>query len=126
MKQRLIMFGYEKNATIKGDVEKLLKAGHVEKVQFSEWLSNMVLVSKGSGKWRMCIDFHDLNKVCPKDHYPLPRINQLIGSMSGFELLSMMDAYQGYHQIRIFPGYVLKNNFVSTYGTFRYVRISLI
>ncbi|KAL0319705.1 UNVERIFIED_CONTAM: hypothetical protein Sradi_5232000 [Sesamum radiatum] len=50
------------------------------------------------GKWRMCIDLRDLNKACPKDFYSLPRIDQLVGSTSGCELLSMMDALQGYHQ----------------------------
>ncbi|KAL0360412.1 UNVERIFIED_CONTAM: Retrovirus-related Pol polyprotein from transposon [Sesamum radiatum] len=51
----------------------------------------------------MCIDFRDLNKACPKDFYPLPRIDLLVDSTSGFELLSMMDASQGYHQIMLAP-----------------------
>ncbi|KAL0446049.1 UNVERIFIED_CONTAM: hypothetical protein Slati_1732800 [Sesamum latifolium] len=51
----------------------------------------------------MCIDFRDLNKACPKDYYPLPRIDQLVESTSECELLSMMDASQGYHQIMLTP-----------------------
>ncbi|KAL0414932.1 UNVERIFIED_CONTAM: hypothetical protein Slati_3325100 [Sesamum latifolium] len=80
-----------------------MAAGHIEEIQFPEWLSNVVLVPKPGGKWRMCIDFRDLNKACPKDFYPLPRIDQLVDSTSGCELLSMMDASQGYHQIMLAP-----------------------
>ncbi|XP_012842421.1 PREDICTED: uncharacterized protein LOC105962655 [Erythranthe guttata] len=58
-----------------------------------------VLVQKTNGQWRMCIDFRDLNKACPKDDYPLPRLDQLVDATAGCELLSMMDASQGYHQI---------------------------
>ncbi|KAL0400239.1 UNVERIFIED_CONTAM: Retrovirus-related Pol polyprotein from transposon [Sesamum radiatum] len=80
-----------------------MAAGHIEELQFSEWLSNVVLVPKPGEKWRMCIDFQDLNIACPKDFYPLPRIHQLVDSTSGCELLSMMDASQGYHQIMLAP-----------------------
>ncbi|KAL0445055.1 UNVERIFIED_CONTAM: Pro-Pol polyprotein [Sesamum latifolium] len=80
-----------------------MAARHIEEIQFPEWLSNVLLVPKPRGKWRMCIDFRDLNKVCPKDFYPLPRIDQLVDSTSGRELLSMIDASQGYHQIMLAP-----------------------
>ncbi|KAL0453914.1 UNVERIFIED_CONTAM: hypothetical protein Slati_1369500 [Sesamum latifolium] len=88
---------------IQPEVNKLMAAGHIEEIQFPEWLSNVVLVPKPLEKWRMCIDFRDLNKACPKDFYPLPRIDQLVDSTSGCELLSMMDASQGYHQIMLAP-----------------------
>ncbi|KAL0310354.1 UNVERIFIED_CONTAM: Transposon Ty3-G Gag-Pol polyprotein [Sesamum calycinum] len=66
-------------------------------IQFPEWLSSIVLVPKPGRKWRMCIDFRDLNKACPKDFYPLPRIDKLVDSTSGCELLNVMDTSQGYH-----------------------------
>ncbi|KAL0458483.1 UNVERIFIED_CONTAM: hypothetical protein Slati_0475500 [Sesamum latifolium] len=69
----------------------------------------------------MCIDFRDLNKACPKDFYPLPRIDQLVDSTSGCELLSMMDASQGYHQIMLAPEDRKKVNFITSEGTFWYV-----
>ncbi|XP_075475721.1 uncharacterized protein LOC142510296 [Primulina tabacum] len=99
IKQKKRHFGPEKDKIIEEQVKEMLGAGHIKEVQFSTWLSNVVLVPKATGKWRMCVDFRDLNKACPKDCYPLPRIDQLVDSTSGFELLSFMDAYQGYHQI---------------------------
>lgn len=66
------------------EVEKLLKSRHIEEIQFSDWLCNVVLVEKSPGKFRMCNDFTFLNKYCPKDLYPLPRIDQLVDSTSGW------------------------------------------
>ncbi|XP_073121675.1 uncharacterized protein [Henckelia pumila] len=97
--QKKRYFGPEKDAVIKEQVDELLKAGNIEEIHFPTWLSNIVLVPKPTGKWRMCVDFRDLNKACPKDCYPLPRIDQLVDSTAGHELLSFLDAYQGYHQI---------------------------
>ncbi|KAL0394875.1 UNVERIFIED_CONTAM: Pro-Pol polyprotein [Sesamum latifolium] len=98
-----------------------MAAGHIEEIQFPEWLSNVVLVPKPGGKWRMCIDFKDLNKARPKDFYPLPRIDQLVHSTSGCELLSMMDASQGYHQIMLAPEDRKRISFITSSGTFCYV-----
>ncbi|KAL0386593.1 UNVERIFIED_CONTAM: Pro-Pol polyprotein [Sesamum latifolium] len=98
-----------------------MAAGHIEKIQFPEWLSNVFLVPKPGGKWRMCIDFRNLNNACHKDFYPLPRIDQLIDSTSGCELLSMMDASQGYHQIMLAPEDRKKVSFITSTDTFYYV-----
>jgi len=62
-------------------------------------VSDVVLVKKPNGTWRMCIDFTDLNRACPKDSYPLPKIDKLVDSTAGHELLSLMDAFLRYHQI---------------------------
>ena len=59
------------------------------------------IVKKANGKWRMYVDFTDLNKACPKDSYPLPRIDQLVDSTAGHQLLSFMDAFSGYNQIKM-------------------------
>jgi len=85
------------------ETEKLLKVGHIREIQYPEWLSNMVLVKKASGKWRMCVDFTNLNKACPKDSYLLPSIDALGDSASGCKLLSFLDAFSGYNQIRMHP-----------------------
>ncbi|KAL0410817.1 UNVERIFIED_CONTAM: Pro-Pol polyprotein [Sesamum latifolium] len=114
-------FGRKKDKIIQAEVNKLVAAGHIEEIQFSEWLSNAVLVPKPGGKWRMCIDFRDPNKVCPKDFYSLPRIGQLVDSTSGCELLSMMDASKGYHQIMLAPEDRKRVSFITYAGTFCYV-----
>ncbi|KAL0405404.1 UNVERIFIED_CONTAM: hypothetical protein Slati_3854300 [Sesamum latifolium] len=69
----------------------------------------------------MCIDFRDLNKACPKDFYPLPIIDQLVDSISGCELLNMLDASQGYHQIMLAPEDRKRVSFITSAGTFCYV-----
>ena len=80
-------------------MEKLLEAGFIREVFYPEWLANVVMVKKNNDKWRMCVDFIDLNKACPKDSFPLPRIDQLVDSIVGHKLLSFMDALSGYNQI---------------------------
>ena len=80
-------------------MERLLASRAIREVQYLIWLSNTVVVKKKNRKWRVCIDFTDLNKACPKDPFPLPRIDQLVDSASGHARLSFLDAFQGYHQI---------------------------
>ncbi|XP_073033744.1 uncharacterized protein [Primulina eburnea] len=121
VKKKKRHFGPKKDKVIEKQVEELLKAGHIREVNFPSWLSNVVLVPKSTGKWRMCVDFRDLNKACPKDCYPLPRIDQLVDSTSGCELLSFLDAYQGYHQIPLALEDQDKASFITSGGTFCYV-----
>jgi len=93
----------ERRLVIREKMQKLWKAGHIREIQYPEWLANVVLVQKANGKWRMCVDFTDLNKACPKDSYPLPNIDSLVDSASGCRLLSFLDAFSGYNQIRMHP-----------------------
>ncbi|RDY04217.1 Tf2-11, partial [Mucuna pruriens] len=75
--------GEEKRRAIQEETSKLLKAGFIREVRYPEWLANVVMVRKANGKWRMCTDYTDLNKVCPKDPYPLPNIDRLVDSFHG-------------------------------------------
>ena len=68
----------EKRAAIQYEINHLLKEGFIRDVPFPEWLANPVMVKKPNGTWRMCVDYTDLNKSCPKDEYPLPRIDQIV------------------------------------------------
>ncbi|KAL0395967.1 UNVERIFIED_CONTAM: Transposon Ty3-G Gag-Pol polyprotein [Sesamum calycinum] len=120
VKQKKRAFGNERIKAIKEEVEKLLRTYYIRPVQYPEWLANVVLVPKPNGKWRMCIDFTDLNKACPKDSYLLPRIDTLIDSMSGCELMSFLDAFQGYNQIRLARDDQEKTSFVIDQGIFCY------
>ncbi|XP_073129378.1 uncharacterized protein [Henckelia pumila] len=99
IKQKKRHFGLEKERVIKKEVDEILRAGHIREVKFPTWLSNVVLVQKSSRKWRMCVDFRDLNNAFPKDFYLLPQIDQLVDSTAGHQYLCFMDAHQGYHQI---------------------------
>ena len=72
----------------------------IREVYYPDWLANVVLVKKANRKWRMCADFIDLNQACSKDSFPLPRIDQLVDSTTGHKLLTFMDAFLGYNQIK--------------------------
>ena len=85
----------ERNKVVAKEVEKLLEVGFIREVFYPEWLANVIMVKKNNDKWRMCVDFTDLNKACPKDSFPLPRIDQLVDSTTGHKLLSFMDAFSG-------------------------------
>ncbi|XP_071727688.1 uncharacterized protein [Rutidosis leptorrhynchoides] len=81
------------------EVTKLVRAGILLEVQYQSWIANPVLVKKHDGSWRMCIDFKDLNKVCPKDNYPLPEIDLKVESLHAFPYKCFLDATRGHHQI---------------------------
>ena len=80
----------------------------------------MVTVKKAIGKWRMCVDFIDLNKACPKDSYPLPCIDQLVDLTTSHQLLSFMDAFSGYNQIKMDEADQEKTSFITSQCLFCY------
>ena len=90
IQQRKRVFAQERDKAIAEEVQKLLDADFIREVYYPNWLANVVMVKKANGKWRMCVDFTDLNKACPKDSYPLPRIDTLVDSTARHELLSFM------------------------------------
>src|SRR4051812_44252908 len=87
---------------------------------YLEWLANPVLVLKKNGTWRMCINYTDLNKAFPKDRFALPRIDQIIDSTAGCELLRFLDAYSGYHQIKVALEDQEKTAFITPFGIYCY------
>ncbi|GJW77214.1 hypothetical protein Tco_0138896 [Tanacetum coccineum] len=89
----------DRRKVVTDEVNEWLKAGIVRPVRYPSWVANPVLVKKVDGSWRMCIDFKDLNKSCPKDLYPLSEIDWNIESLMGFQYKCFLDAYKGYHQI---------------------------
>ena len=95
------MFFPEIENAIKEEVQKLIAAKFIREVYYLDWLANVVMVKKANGKWRMGVDFTNLNKACPKDSYPLPHIDQLVDLTAGHRLLSFMDTFSGYNQIRM-------------------------
>ena len=102
------------------EVEKLLTAGFIREVYYPKWLANIVMVKKSNGKWRMYVDFTTLNTACPKDSFPFPRIDQLVNSTAGHELLTFMDAFSGYNQILMKEEDQEKTAFVTSQGLYCY------
>jgi hypothetical protein len=92
-KQRLRKMSDDKAEDARNEVKRLLSAGVIREVKYLEWLANTVMVKKANGKWRMCIDFTDLNKACPKDEFLLPRIDSLVDAAASSELMSLLDCY---------------------------------
>jgi len=118
--QRRRRLNEEKAKAAAEEIVKLQEAGHIKEIQYPEWLANVVMVKKANGKWRMCVDFTDLNAACPKDSYPLPNIDSLVDRVSGCGLLSFMDAYSGYNQIRMHSEDEDKTAFMGTKANFCY------
>ena len=105
---------------IRGEVMKLKRAGAIKEVFYLEWLANTVVVKKKNEKWRVCVDFMDLNKACPKDPFPMPRIDQLVDAITGHPWMSFLDAFQGYHQIPLALEDQEKITFVTPTGNYHY------
>jgi len=101
VRQRQRKFNDERRRVLRQETQNLLSVGHTREIQYPEWLANVVLVKKANENWRMCVDFTDLNKACPKDSYLLPSIDALVDSASSCKLLSFLDAFSGYNQIRM-------------------------
>ena len=120
IKQKRRSFAPERQKAINKEVSKLLQEGAIREVEYPEWLANAVLVKKANGKWRLCIDFTNINKACPKDSFPLPRIDLIIDATTGHELLSFIDAFSDYNQISMDPGDQEKTLFVTAQGTYCY------
>ena len=118
--QKKRVFAPEQDKAIKEEVQKLTMKKFIRKVYYLDWLANVVMVKKANGKWRMCVDFIDLNKACPKDSYPLPRIDQLVDSTMVHKLLSFMEAFLGYNQIRMDEVDQEKTSFITSQGLFCY------
>ena len=100
VQQRRRVFTPERDQAVRDEVAILLSTGFIREVYYPDWLANVILVKKANGKWRMCVDFTNLNRACPKDSFPLPRIDQLVDSIAGHKLLTFMDAFSGYNQIK--------------------------
>jgi hypothetical protein len=123
-RQHLRHFADDRRDAIKKELVKLLAAGFIKEVFHPEWLANPVLVRKNSNEWRMCVDYTDLNKHCPKDPFGLPWIDQVIDSTAGCDLLGILDYYSGYHQIAIKEENQEKTAFITPFGAYCYTTMS--
>ena len=99
---------------------KLKQARAIKDVFYPEWLANTVVVKKKSGKWRVCVNFTDLNKACPKDPFPMPQIDQLVDATVGHPWINFLDAFSRYHQIPLALDDQEKTAFVTLIGNYHY------
>ena len=123
-KQKLRWFARDKKEAIRVEVTRLLAAGFIKEVYHPEWLANPVLVCKKNKEWRICVDYTNLNKHCPKDSFGLPHIDEVVDSTAGCELLSFLDCYSGYHQIALKKDDQIKTSFITPFGAYCYTTMS--
>jgi hypothetical protein len=113
----------DKVVAVKSKVQRLLDATFIRKVMYPMWLANTVPVKKKNRKWRMCIDFTDLNKATPKDNYPLPRMDQVVDSAANEAVMSLLDCFSDYHQCWMAKEDEEKTILITPFGTFCFVRM---
>ena len=101
------------------EVDNLLRAGFIREVKYPEWLANVVVVLKKGDKWRVCA-YTDLNEACPKDSFPLPRIDQIVNFTAGHRILLFLDALSGYHQIPMHLPDAEKMTFITPHKLYCY------
>ena len=118
--QKKRSMGEEKRMVATREIQKLLDAQFVREIQYTTWLANVVLVKKSIGQWRMCVDYTDLNKACPKDAYPLTSIDRLVDKAAGNKVLSFLDAFFRYNQIPMYEQDVAKTTFITETSNYCY------
>src|SRR5207237_729894 len=121
IKQHLRRFAQDRKEAIRDELMKLTAANFIREVYHPDWLANPVLVKKKNGKWRICIDYTDLNKACPKDPFGLPRTDQVVDYITGYKLLCFLDAYSGYHQVSLAESNCIKTSFMTLFGAYDYI-----
>jgi hypothetical protein len=112
-----------KVAAIKLEVEKLLKVVFVYPMALTDWVSNLVPVNKKEGTIRVCVDYRDINKDCPKENYPTPFVHQIVDDSASSEIFSLMDGFSDFNQINILPAEQHKTTFIFPWGTFAYQKL---
>ncbi|XP_013617547.1 PREDICTED: RNA-directed DNA polymerase homolog [Brassica oleracea var. oleracea] len=120
IRQKRRKLGPKRSNAVNEEVDRLLNTGSITEVKYPEWLANPVIVKKKNGKCRVCVDFTDLNKACPKDNFHLPHIDRLVESTAGNELLTFMDAFSGYNQIMMHPDDREKTAFITDRRIYSY------
>jgi hypothetical protein len=122
-KQKLWKMFDEKVKAVEAEVQRLQDAKVIREVKYLVWMANTVPVKKKNGKSRMCVDFTDLNKACKKDDFPFEMVDKIIDDATNSEMLSLLDMFSGYHQIRVRKEDEEKISFITPFGTFCFVRM---
>jgi hypothetical protein len=122
-KQKLRKMSEEKVKAVEAEVQRFQDAKVIREVMYPVCLANTVPVRKKNGKWRMCVDFTDLNKACEKDDFPLERVDKVVDDTANSEMLSPLDMFSGYHQIRVRREDEEKTSFITPFRTYCFVRM---
>ena len=120
VRQKVRHFYPDRHLVIQTGVDNLLQNGFIRAVKYPEWLANVVVVPKKGNKWRVCVDYTDLNDACPKDSFLLPRIDQIMDASAGHGMISFLDAFSGYHQIPMHHPDTEKMSFITPHGLYCY------
>jgi hypothetical protein len=105
---------------VKEELQKPLDVDFIYPISYIQWVSPLVIVPKKNGKWRICVDYRELNKSTQKDHFPLPFIDQVLDTLAGKKFHSFLDGFSGYNQIQIASEDQDKTRFTCPWGTFAY------
>ena len=120
VRQKVRRFHPDRRLVIQTEVDNLLQNGFIRVIKYPEWWANVVVVLKKGNKWRVCVDYMDLNDACQKDSFPLPRIDQIVDASAGHDMLSFLDAFSRYHQISMHSPNVEKTSFITPHGLYCY------
>ena len=113
-------FHSDQHQIIQMEVDNLQAAGFIREVKYPEWLANVVVVPKKVGKWCICVDYTNLNETCPKDSFPLQRIDQIVDATTEHSILSFLDTFSRYHWIPMHPPDMEKIAFIKPHGLYCY------
>ena len=120
VRQKVRCFHPDCHLVIQTEVDNLLHKGFIRAVKYPEWLANVVVIPKKGKKWRVCVDYMNLNDACPKDSFPLPCIDQIVDASTGHGMLSFLDAFSGYHKIPMHPLDAEKTSFITPHELYCY------
>ena len=104
----------DRHRIIQIEMDKLLSAGFIREVKYPEWLANVVVILNKGGKWRVCVDYTNLNEACPMDSFPLPRINKIVDASARHGMPSFL--FSGHHKIPMYLPNVEKTTFIMPHG----------
>jgi hypothetical protein len=111
----------KKVKAVEAEMQRFLDTKVIREVMYPVWLANIVPVKKKNGKWRMCVDFTNLNKACKKDDFPLERVDKVVDDAANSEMLSLLDMFSRYHQVRVRREDEEETSFIIPFRTYCFV-----
>ena len=120
IRKKVRRFHPDRHLVIQTKVDNLLQNGFIRAIKYPNWLANVVVVPTKGNKWRVCVDYLDLNDACPKDSFPMPRIDQIVDASVRHGMPSFLDAFSGYHQISMHCPDAEKTSFITPHGLYYY------